>query len=104
MDFFKYNYNILLVLPKLNVNLFYSQPLKIVGFYGDGYLEHAAFTLRKIQSVLSFSFRTMQDAAILLLSTFEGHEDRMSDHFKETTNVRLIITSFNFSYIKNHYN
>lgn len=78
------------------MNLFYySQPLKIVGFYGDGYLEHSAFTLRKIQSVLSFSFRTMQDAAMLLLSTFEGHEDRMSDRFKETANVRLVIM-FNF--------
>ncbi|XP_036145001.1 laminin subunit alpha-1 isoform X3 [Monomorium pharaonis] len=60
-----------------------NKPLKIVGFYGDGYLEHSAFTLRKIQSVLSFSFRTMQDAAMLLLSTFEGHEDRLSDNANE---------------------
>lgn len=63
-----------------------NKPLKIVGFYGDGYLEHSAFTLRKIYSEFSFSFRTMQDAAMLLLSTFEGHEDRMSDKFKETAN------------------
>ncbi|RLU21684.1 hypothetical protein DMN91_006060 [Ooceraea biroi] len=55
-----------------------NKPLKIVGFYGDGYLEHSAFTLRKTYSVLSFSFRTMQEAALLFLSTFEGHEDRLS--------------------------
>ncbi|XP_077268130.1 wing blister isoform X1 [Temnothorax americanus] len=61
-----------------------NKPLKIVGFYGDGYLEHSAFTLRKIQSVLSFSFRTMQDAAMLLLSTFERH--RMKDNLNETAN------------------
>lgn len=65
------------------------QPLRIVGFYGDGYLEHSAFTLRKIYSVLSFSFRTMQEAAMLLLSTFEGHEDRLSDNLKEEAKVRL---------------
>ncbi|XP_029679159.1 laminin subunit alpha-1-like [Formica exsecta] len=57
-----------------------NKPLRIVGFYGDGYLEHSAFALRKIHSVLSFSFRTMQEAAMLLLSTFEGHEDRLSDN------------------------
>ncbi|XP_072763928.1 laminin subunit alpha-1 isoform X2 [Anoplolepis gracilipes] len=57
-----------------------NKPLRIVGFYGDGYLEHPAFTLRKIHSVLSFSFRTMQEAAMLLLSTFEGHEDRLNDN------------------------
>ncbi|XP_039307072.1 laminin subunit alpha-1 isoform X3 [Solenopsis invicta] len=61
-----------------------NKPLKIVGFYGDGYLEHSAYTLRKIHSVLSFSFRTMQDAAMLLLSTFEGHEDSLNDNLKET--------------------
>lgn len=65
------------------------QPLKIVGFYGDGYLEHSAYTLRKIHSVLSFSFRTMQDAAMLLLSTFEGHEDSLNDNLKETEKVRV---------------
>ncbi|XP_014473559.1 PREDICTED: laminin subunit alpha-1 isoform X3 [Dinoponera quadriceps] len=54
------------------------KPLKIVGFYGDGYLEHPAYTLRKKHSVLSFSFRTPQEAAMLLLSTFEGNEDRPS--------------------------
>ncbi|KAL0132326.1 hypothetical protein PUN28_000249 [Cardiocondyla obscurior] len=63
-----------------------NKPLKVVGFYGDGYLEHSSFTLRKIQSVLSFSFRTTQDAAMLLLSTFEGHEDRINDNFKKTAN------------------
>ncbi|XP_024867463.1 laminin subunit alpha-1 isoform X2 [Temnothorax curvispinosus] len=61
-----------------------NKPLKIVGFYGNGYLEHSAFTLRKIQSVLSFSFRTMQDAAMLLLSTFERH--RIKDNLNETAN------------------
>lgn len=68
------------------------QPLKIVGFYGDGYLEHPAFTLRKTYSILSFSFRTMQEAAVLLLSTFEGHEDRLSreNAAKEEENVRTI--------------
>ncbi|KAF3427281.1 LOW QUALITY PROTEIN: hypothetical protein E2986_11364, partial [Frieseomelitta varia] len=54
-----------------------NKPLRIVGFYGDGYLQHAAYTLRKINSTVSFSFRTMQKEAVLLLSTFEGQEERM---------------------------
>lgn len=53
------------------------QPLRIVGFYGDGYLQHVSYTLRKINSTMSFSFRTMQENAVLLLSTFEGQEERM---------------------------
>ncbi|XP_032674953.1 laminin subunit alpha-1 isoform X4 [Odontomachus brunneus] len=52
-----------------------KKSLKTVGFYGNGYLEHPAFTLRKKHSVLSFSFRTLQEATMLLLSTFEGSED-----------------------------
>nr|XP_034195684.1 laminin subunit alpha-1 isoform X1 [Osmia lignaria] len=56
-----------------------NKPLKIVGFYGDGYLEHAAYTLRKINSTVSFSFRTMQTEAVLLLSTFEGQEERVTN-------------------------
>ncbi|XP_061943056.1 laminin subunit alpha lam-3 isoform X4 [Apis cerana] len=54
-----------------------NKPLRLVGFYGDGYLQHAAYTLRKINSTVSFSFRTMQERAVLLLSTFEGQEERM---------------------------
>lgn len=60
------------------------QPLKIIGFYGDGYLEHPSFALRKTYSILSFSFRTMQEAAMLLLSTFEGQEDRHNAQEEET--------------------
>ncbi|EFN76045.1 Laminin subunit alpha-1 [Harpegnathos saltator] len=51
-----------------------NKPLTVVGFYGDGYLEHPASTLKKKHSVLSFSFRTVQEAAMLLLSTSEGSE------------------------------
>ncbi|XP_043794597.1 laminin subunit alpha-2 isoform X1 [Apis laboriosa] len=54
-----------------------NKPLRLIGFYGDGYLQHAAYTLRKINSTVSFSFRTMQEKAVLLLSTFEGQEERM---------------------------
>ncbi|XP_050482872.1 laminin subunit alpha-1 isoform X2 [Bombus huntii] len=54
-----------------------NKPLRIVGFYGDGYLQHVSYTLRKINSTMSFSFRTMQENAVLLLSTFEGQEERM---------------------------
>lgn len=63
------------------------QPLKVVGFYGDGYLEHPAFTLRKKHSVLSFSFRTLQEAAMLLLSTFEGNEDGPGNDMSLEANV-----------------
>lgn len=68
--------------------IFLTQPLRIVGFYGDGYLEHSSFTLRKIESVLSFSFRTMQEAAMLLLSTFEGREDKLSGNLDQEVKVR----------------
>ncbi|XP_043600424.1 laminin subunit alpha-1 isoform X4 [Bombus pyrosoma] len=54
-----------------------NKPLRIVGFYGDGYLQHVSYTLRKINSTMSFSFRTMQENAVLLLSTFEGQEERI---------------------------
>ncbi|XP_023288824.1 laminin subunit alpha-2 [Orussus abietinus] len=56
-----------------------NRALKIVGFYGDGYLEHRAFTLKKISSAISFSFRTMQSDAMLLLSTFQGQEERLTN-------------------------
>ncbi|XP_076245323.1 wing blister [Calliopsis andreniformis] len=57
-----------------------NKPLKVVGFYGDGFLEHASYTLRKTnQSVVSFSFRTMQEEAVLILSTFKGQEERMNN-------------------------
>jgi hypothetical protein len=49
----------------------------IVGFYGDGYIEHAGFQLRKISSSISFSFRTLQNNAMVLLSTFQGPEERL---------------------------
>ncbi|XP_074102845.1 wing blister [Cotesia typhae] len=55
-----------------------NKPLKIVGFYGDGYLEHRSWPLKKIHSAVSFSFRTMQPDAALLLSTFQGQEDRFN--------------------------
>ncbi|KAG7199623.1 hypothetical protein KM043_014226 [Ampulex compressa] len=56
-----------------------NKPLRIVGFFGNGYLEHSAYTLRKISSSLSFSFRTMQPEAVLFLSTFERQDDRMDE-------------------------
>ncbi|XP_015607311.1 laminin subunit alpha-1 [Cephus cinctus] len=56
-----------------------NKPLRIVGFYGNGYLEHHSFTLKKISSVINFTFRTMQDTAILLLSTFQGQEERLNN-------------------------
>lgn len=68
----------------------FLQPLRLIGFYGDGYLQHAAYTLRKINSTVSFSFRTMQEKAVLLLSTFEGQEERMPliRHMNDESNVR----------------
>ncbi|CAK9806681.1 Laminin subunit alpha-1 [Anthophora quadrimaculata] len=64
------------------------KPLKIVGFYGDGYLQHAAYTLHKRSSTVSLSFRTMQKEAVLLLSTFEGQEERVTNirHANEESN------------------
>ncbi|XP_017882648.2 laminin subunit alpha-1 [Ceratina calcarata] len=53
------------------------KPLKIVGFYGNGYLQHYAHTLLKRNYTMSFTFRTMQKEAMLLLSTFDGLEERM---------------------------
>lgn len=69
------------------------QTIKIVGFYGDGYLEHTAYTLPKRNSVVSFSFRTMQEEAVLLLSTFEGQEERINNirHMNEESNVRKVL-------------
>ncbi|XP_043271259.1 laminin subunit alpha-1 [Venturia canescens] len=52
---------------------------KIVGFYGDGYLEYHSFILKKISSTISFSFRTLQKEAVLLLSTFQGQEERLNN-------------------------
>nr|XP_031843946.1 laminin subunit alpha-1 isoform X2 [Nomia melanderi] len=65
-----------------------NKPLKVVGFYGDGYLEHSAYTLRKIHFVVSFSFRTLQEQAVLLLSTFEGQKERINNirHANEESN------------------
>ncbi|XP_035736479.1 laminin subunit alpha-1-like [Vespa mandarinia] len=54
-----------------------NKPLRIVGFYGNGYLEHSSYTLRKISSSMSFSFRTLQEDTLLLLSTFQGQEERL---------------------------
>lgn len=79
------------------------QPLKIVGFYGDGYLEHPAFTLKKKHSVLSFSFRTLQEAAMLLLSTFEGNEDGSSNaDMNQEANVSISSCNFEWRQIKNN--
>ncbi|XP_076751939.1 wing blister [Xylocopa sonorina] len=65
-----------------------NETLRIVGFYGDGYLQYSAYTLRK--STLSFSFRTMQDEAVLLLSTFEGQEEHMPNirHMNDESNKK----------------
>lgn len=54
-----------------------QKPVRIVGFHGDGYLEHAAFSLKKISSTFGFTFRTTQANAMILLSTFRGQEDRL---------------------------
>lgn len=79
----------------------FLQPLRIVGFYGDGYLQHVSYTLRKINSTMSFSFRTMQENAVLLLSTFEGQEERMPPirHMNDDSIVSKIISLF--FYMKN---
>ncbi|KZC04266.1 Laminin subunit alpha-1 [Dufourea novaeangliae] len=65
-----------------------SKPLKIVGFYGNGYLQHSAYTLSKRYSVMGFSFRTLQKDAVLLLSTFEGQKERLNNirHTNEESN------------------
>lgn len=56
---------------------FMFQPINIVGFYGDGYLELPGCQLRKKVSSIGFSFRTLQSNAMLLLSTFQGPEERL---------------------------
>ncbi|XP_076279706.1 wing blister isoform X1 [Lasioglossum baleicum] len=63
-----------------------NKPLRVVGFYGDGYVEHSSYTLRKINSVVSFSFRTLQEEAVLLLSTFEGQRISNIRHSNEEAN------------------
>lgn len=47
------------------------QPLTVVGFNGDGYLELASHALKKKAS-FGFVFATAQSDALLMLSTFEG--------------------------------
>ncbi|XP_048508975.1 laminin subunit alpha-1 [Athalia rosae] len=57
-----------------------NKHIKIVGFYGNGYLEHHAHTLKKKLSSFSFSFRSLQETAILLLSTFHRpDQERQTD-------------------------
>ncbi|XP_014204068.2 laminin subunit alpha-1 [Copidosoma floridanum] len=51
--------------------------MNTVGFYGDGYLELPGHQLRKKFSSISFSFRTLQSNAMLLLSTFQGPEEKL---------------------------
>lgn len=46
-----------------------------MGFYGNGYYEQNARTLKKASSSFSFSFRTLQETALLLLSSFHRHND-----------------------------
>ncbi|XP_046676227.1 laminin subunit alpha-1 isoform X3 [Homalodisca vitripennis] len=53
-----------------------DKPLTVVGFHGDGYLELASHSLRK-KSSFGFVFATVQEDALLMLSTFEGL-DRLS--------------------------
>lgn len=69
-----------------------------MGFYGNGYLEHSSYTLRKISSSMSFSFRTLQEETILLLSTFQGQEERLysSQVINEDITVMIICYSTNF--------
>ncbi|XP_015124906.1 laminin subunit alpha-1, partial [Diachasma alloeum] len=55
-----------------------SRPMTIVGFYGDGYLEHRSFPLKKKSANVTVSFRTMQHEAALVLSTFQGQEDGLN--------------------------
>ncbi|XP_066580920.1 laminin subunit alpha-1 [Prorops nasuta] len=69
-----------------------NKPLRIVGFFGEGYLEHSSYTLRKINSAINFSFRTMQKDAILMLSTFQGQDDRLNNFKNE--NEELIKNSY----------
>lgn len=47
------------------------QPLTVVGFNGNGYLELSSHTLKKKAS-FGFVFATAQSDALLMLSTFEG--------------------------------
>ena len=56
---------------------FFLQPINIAGFYGDGYVELNGKELRKKLSSIGFSFRTLRSNAVLLLSTFEGPEEKL---------------------------
>ncbi|XP_014221917.2 laminin subunit alpha-1 [Trichogramma pretiosum] len=64
-----------------------NKPVTIVGFYGNGFVELAGRDLRKKTSSLGFSFRTLQDYAVLLLSTFEGPEERLFGIPKQDTTL-----------------
>ncbi|XP_051174494.1 laminin subunit alpha-1 isoform X1 [Leptopilina boulardi] len=68
-----------------------NRPLRIVGFYGDGYLEHSAISLKKISSTISFSFRTLQKDAMILLSTFQGQEEKQSTNDSNKDNYYSIV-------------
>jgi len=47
------------------------QPLTVVGFYGNGYLELVSHTLKKKAS-FGFMFATLQQDVLLMLSTTES--------------------------------
>ncbi|KAF7990369.1 hypothetical protein HCN44_000174 [Aphidius gifuensis] len=57
-----------------------NKPINIVGFYGNSYLEHQSFTFKKITSIFSFSFRSTQQEAVLLLSTFENQNNQQEQN------------------------
>jgi len=65
----------LFTLPTLNVSMPYGliclQPLTIVGFNGNGYLELVSHTLKKKAS-FGFMFATLQQDVLLMLSTTES--------------------------------
>ncbi|CAB0032889.1 unnamed protein product [Trichogramma brassicae] len=76
-----------------------NKPVTVVGFYGNGFVELAGRDLRKKTSSLGFSFRTLQDYALLLLSTFEGPEERLFGIPKQDTT--LIVSYYSGIFTRN---
>lgn len=71
--------------------------MSVVGFYGDGFLEMPGLEFRKISSSIGFSFRTLQSNTMLLLSTFQGPDERLFGIPDQETEIIVIISHIQIS-------
>lgn len=74
-------------------NILFLQPLTVVGFNGDGFLELASHTLKKKGS-FGFVFATSQHDALLMLSTFEGLVSRSTSMIYFETKWELTLLKY----------